>query len=72
MNILSANASGRRAVARYLRDKGGNRVTMNDIQTQADVSENTARRARDSLIEQEWVAKHATKGRKPDEYSWVA
>jgi len=72
MDILSANASGRRAVARYIRDKSGNRVTMNDIQTQVGVSENTARRARDSFIEQEWVVKHATKGRKPDEYSWVS
>lgn len=70
-NVLPDNAPGRRAVARYLRDNG-TRVTMDEIQTGADVSENTARRARDSLIEQGWVAKHPTKGRKPDEYSWVA
>ena len=71
-NVLRDNASGRRAVARYLRDVGGTRVTMNDIQTEANVSENTARRARDSLIGQGWVAKHPTKGREPTEYSWVA
>jgi DNA-binding IclR family transcriptional regulator len=51
---------------------GGTRVTMNDIQTEAKVSENTARRARDSLIGQGWVAKHPTKGRESTEYSWVA
>ncbi|WP_143420777.1 hypothetical protein [Halorubrum ezzemoulense] len=72
MNILPANASGRRAVARYFRDDNGTRVTMDEIQTEADVSGNTARRARDSLIKQGWVAKHATEGREPDEYSWVA
>jgi hypothetical protein len=44
---------------------------MNDIQTGAGVSENTVRRARDSFINQEWVAKHATEGREPDEYLWV-
>jgi hypothetical protein len=70
-NVLPDNAPGRRAVARCLRDSG-TRVTMKDIQTEAGVSGNTARRARDSLIEQGWVAKHPTKGRKPDEYSWVA
>ena len=70
-NVLPGNAPGRKAVARYLRDNG-TRVTMNEIQTGADVSGNTARRARDSLIEQGWVAKHPTNGRKPDEYSWVA
>lgn len=70
-NVLPDNAPGRRSVARYLRDNE-TRVTMNDVQTEAGVSGNTARRARDSLIEQGWVAKHLTKGRKPDEYSWVA
>ena len=68
---LPENAPGRRAVARYLRDNE-TRVTMDEIQTGADVSENTARRARDSLLEQRWVAKHPTKGREPTEYSWVA
>ncbi|WP_135533924.1 hypothetical protein [Halostella pelagica] len=71
-NILSGNASGQREVARYLRDKNGSRAKMTDIQTGADVSENTARRARNLFTEQGWVAKHATEGREPDEYSWVA
>jgi hypothetical protein len=70
-NALPDNGSGRRAVARYLRDNSGTWVTMNDIQTGAGVSENTVRRARDSFINQEWVAKHATEGREPDEYLWV-
>jgi hypothetical protein len=69
---LPDNAPGQRAVARYLRDEDGTLVTMNDIQTEANVSGNTARRTRDSLIEQGWVAKHPTEGREPDEYSWVA
>jgi hypothetical protein len=70
-NVFPDNAPGRRAVARYLRDEAGTQVTMNDIQTEANVSENTARRTRDSLIEQGWVAKHPTEGREPTEYSWV-
>ena len=70
-NALPDNAPGRRAVARYLRDSG-TRVTMDDILAGADVSGNTARRARNSLIGQEWVGKHPTEGREPTEYSWVA
>jgi hypothetical protein len=68
---IPENATGRRSVARHLRDNE-TRVTMNDIQTEAGVSGNTARRARDSLIEQRWVTKHVTEGREPDEYAWVA
>lgn len=70
-NVLPANAPSQRAVARYLRGKTGTRVTMSDIQSGANVSGNTARRARDSLVNQGWVAKHSTKGRDPVEYSWV-
>ena len=70
-NALPDNAPGRRAVARYLRDSG-TRVTMDDILAGADVSGNTARRARNSLIGQEWVGKHPTEGREPTEYSWAA
>jgi hypothetical protein len=71
-NVLPDNGNGQRAVARYLRENSGTWVTMNGIQTGAGVSENTVRRARDSFINQEWVAKHATEGRKPNEYSWGA
>jgi len=70
-NVFPDNAPGQRAVAQYLREEGGTQVTMNDIQTEANVSENTARRTRDLLIEQGWVTKHPTEGREPTQYSWV-
>lgn len=71
INVLPDNVPGRRAVARYLRDNG-TRAMMNDIRVEADVSGNTARRARDPLIEQGWVVKYPTEGREPTECSWVA
>jgi len=68
--VLPDNARGQRAIARYLREKNGTNVAMKDIQSVTGVSGNTARRARDSFIDQGWITKHITDGRQPDEYSW--